>query len=291
MNTIKTAKILVMILVIAVFHYSASPIWAYNPQAVQIYNDAVDISKTGNFEEAINLFKKALVIEPEFVDAYYNLASLYEYMGNETQALTYYEIVLSKAPTDSEVAYKVASIYFKKHDYTKAQNYLRNISATDPKFKEVQVLRSKIAIEINKKKQAAVAAAVKPVDLTAINSKEKIILGDLQGPTGITKDSAGNMYVANYSTNTIIKVSPAGNRTVLAKGGLINGPIGLVANSYGNIYVASYLSNQIVKITPDGKTSTLLKGINKPYYLYLDKAGMLYVSEQGSNSIIKIKAL
>ncbi|EKE02282.1 MAG: hypothetical protein ACD_20C00402G0012 [uncultured bacterium] len=288
MSLVKGIKRLLLVLLVAVFSYSGTA-FAYNSQAVQIYNDAIDVSKHGNFQEAIVLFKKAIVIDPAMIDAYYNLASIYEYMGEQDQALSYYEAVVVKNPSDAEVVYKVASIYYQKKDYEKSLSYLKLIPANSTKYQESLELYKKAVQEYNKKKQALINT--RPVDLSNISVKDKSIFKELQGPTGIAKDSYGNLYVANYTANTVIKIAPDGKRYVVAKGSLISGPIGLVVDSTNNIYVASYLANQIIKITPEGKSSVILKGVNKPYYLYLDQAGMLYISEQGSNTIVTIKVI
>ncbi|OGI20209.1 MAG: hypothetical protein A2287_03750 [Candidatus Melainabacteria bacterium RIFOXYA12_FULL_32_12] len=290
MRLAKGIKTSVLILSVATFLYSNTA-FAYNSQAIQIYNDAIDMSKNGNFQDAIILFKKAIVIDPALIDAYYNLGSIYEYLGDESQALRYYEAMIEKNPNDAEVIYKAAQIHYKNKNFEKSLSYSGLISTNNPKYAESQELYKKATQEINKKKQPVSVINTRPADLSQDQINTKIVFKDLQGPTGLAKDSYGNLYIANYSANSILKISPDGKRSVVAKGTLINGPIGLVVDPDNNIYVASYLSNQIIKITPEGESSVILKGVNKPYYLYIDKAGMLYVSEQGSNTVVRIKVI
>jgi tetratricopeptide (TPR) repeat protein len=290
MSLTKNIILFVIILSSVIFINNSIPAFAYNSQSVQFYNEGVDLSKNGNFQEAISMFKKALVIDPMFIDAYYNLASIYEYLGDEKEALTYFEIVLAKTPNDAQTAYKVASAYYKKKDYQKALGYLRNVPLNNPNHPEIQELYNQLVHESQK---AASNQTTKPqaVDLSRDSIPNSMVLKDLQGPTGLATDSYGNLYVANYSANTIVKISPDGKRDIIAKNDLLNGPIGIVVDAADNIYVANYLSNKVIKITPQGQTSVILKGVNKPYYLYIDKTGILYISEQGTNTVIKIKVI
>lgn len=302
----KSIKPLIFTFVITLSILWANSSFAFDPDAVRLYNQGVDISKTGSYQEAILLFRKAIIIDPSFTDAYYNLGSLYEYLGNTDKSLEAYEELVKRDSSDDETAYKVGSIYFQKHNYKKAINYLSLITPDSTKYTDSQSLLRKSNIKISELNASiiqkkvitkAVPKVVKPVNpVKPVNSvtpvkKEfsKVIIKNFNGPTGIATDSKNNLYVANYIENSIIQIAPNGTRKILAKGNPINGPIGVAADSSGNIYVASYLSNEIIKINPQGKIVSILKGINKPYYIYIDKAGVLYISEQNTNTVIKLK--
>ena len=117
-----------------------------------------------------------------------------------------------------------------------------------------------------------------------LKNVNKIILS----PTGITTDSEGNVYVATFSDNTIIKITPDGKRKVFLKSKEISGPISLASDSIGNIYVSNYNTNNVLKITPQGAVTTLVSNIDKPYGLHVD-GNMLFITCQGSNSILRQK--
>ena len=109
---------------------------------------------------------------------------------------------------------------------------------------------------------------------------------NIVSPTGVTTDSNGNLYVATFSDNSIIKITPDNKKQVFIKSYLIQGPISLVSDSIGNIYVSNYSSNNVVKITPQGTASIVVTKVNKPYGLHIE-GNMLFITCQGSNSVLR----
>ncbi|MBM3267722.1 MAG: hypothetical protein FJZ01_08755 [Candidatus Sericytochromatia bacterium] len=137
-------------------------------------------------------------------------------------------------------------------------------------------------------------------------------------PVGIAQDSAGNLYVSEYSGHRIRKVSPTGEVTTLAgsaQGYLDNttgtsaklsNPYGLAVDANDNVYVADEGNHVIRRITPTGAVSTYAgkqsapceatptNGATSsatfcyPAQLTLDTAGNLYVTDRGSCRIRKI---
>jgi len=94
--------------------------------------------------------------------------------------------------------------------------------------------------------------------------------GRFYNPGGVATDSAGNIYVADTSNQTIRKVTPAGVVTTLAglagtygsadgTGGdaRFYNPNGVAVDGSGNVYVADNGNQTIRKITPAGGVTTL----------------------------------
>jgi streptogramin lyase len=89
-------------------------------------------------------------------------------------------------------------------------------------------------------------------------------------PYGIATDGAGNVIVAEMSSHTIRKITPAGVVTTLAGTPGVTGredgtgadasfslPHGVATDKAGNVYVADYGNNTIRKITPAGLVTTI----------------------------------
>jgi streptogramin lyase len=141
-------------------------------------------------------------------------------------------------------------------------------------------------------------------------------------PCGLAVDSSGNLYVADFSNNTIRKVTSVGTNwavTTLAGlagiAGSVDGtnsgarfyePVGVALDMSGNLYVSDALNNTIRKVTPVGTNwvVTTLAGragvsgsadgtngaarFNGPCQLALDSTGNLYLTDFFNNTIRKV---
>lgn len=254
--------------------------FAYTEEAITTYDKGVELSKRGYIKEALEQFNKAISIEADFIDAYYNAGAIYEYLNETDNAIKLFEVLLTKTPDDDDVRVKLANLYYKKANYSKSLNVLSKITPDSVSYTECKQIREKSQNKLNEIKKKEQAQRL-------ISSK--VVVPGFNGPTGITKDSKGNLYIANFLSNSITKITASGQKTIIKRPEFISGPIGLVADKEDNIYIANYNSNKVVKITNDGRFENLISPIKKPYYLFVDNSGYLYITEQGTNTLIKVK--
>ena len=135
------------------------------------------------------------------------------------------------------------------------------------------------------------------------------------GPYGVAVDSAGNLFVADYYSSTIRKVTSTGRVTTLAgsagsygsadgtgSAAQFYGPRGVALDSAGNVFVADCYNNTIRKVSAAGVVTTignvasitggadgLGRGANfvNPSGIAVDRSGTLYVVDCEENRIAK----
>ena len=248
--------------------------------AVLDYNQGIDYYKLGLHEKAIECFRSAVRTYPDYIDAYYNLGVILEYLKQYSEAKVVFKQIYLRKPNDFEAIYKLATLSAKEENYTDAAQYIALIPLTSSYYKQAQELAQTIKVNTTLPAQQS-----NPVSTIASHTG---VYENILSPTGITTDKSGNVYVAVFSENSIIKVTPENRRELFVKSSLIKGPISLASDDVGNIYVSNYSANNVLKITPNGVISVLVDKLDKPYGLHVN-GNMLFITCQGSNSVYRQK--
>jgi DNA-binding beta-propeller fold protein YncE len=75
----------------------------------------------------------------------------------------------------------------------------------------------------------------------------------------------GDLFEADYGSNTIYKFAPNGTQTTFATG--LSSPEGLAFDNAGNLFEADFNSGRILEFTPNGTQSTFASALNEPQAL------------------------
>ena len=140
----------------------------------------------------------------------------------------------------------------------------------------------------------------------------------LDEPTGVAVDAAGNLFIADYFNFSIRKVTPdgiistvAGGRTRnfsgdggIATSAQLNGPRGVAVDAAGNLFITDVYNFSIWKVTLDGIISTVAgdgtKGysgdggpatsaqLDEPTGVAVDASGNLFIADRMNHRIRKV---
>lgn len=279
--------------------------FAENPQAIEAFNAGMRAFEKGQFSVAAQSFEQAVALDPAFGDAWYNLGSVNFRMKKYEGARAAFQKAVWRNPKDPEARYNLAwsleNLGKTKEAYDAYQQVPAGTSVSGQAQQKMAQL-AKLLQAANATESNGTGSGLRPGPVTTtkpntlptwfggIGKRQVVLSTGLGGPTGIAAGVAGELYVANYSKNSIIKILPNGKQQVVVQGGLLAGPIGLVRDPRnGHLYVANYLKNNLIRVTPDGRMTLLASGFGKPYMLYFDLAShTLFVSEQETNTVSKV---
>ena len=110
------------------------------------YNKGVDYYKIGQYEKAAKYFRSAINISPDFIDAYYNLGSILEYLKQYDSALSVFQQIIIRNPEDYESVYKAATIAYQLGKYDEALKYTTLIPRSANEYDLSNKLASKVQL-------------------------------------------------------------------------------------------------------------------------------------------------
>ncbi len=278
------------------------------------YNLGVLYQSERRLKEAVPRFKEALRVKPEDADSHYQLALALIDLNQLSDAR---QNLMAIAPNNShfvDAQKKVALLDGQLANpgsntniVDASQNAAAQTAAASTNGSVVSVNTDITAPNANQQSlssgsttnnstasttvasvaAAAPTSAANPVALID-NISVQVIANGFSAPSGLTFDRNGNLYVANFVTSTIDRLSPDGKKSQFSTGINVKGPIGLLCDEENNIYVANYVAGTVTRINPAGIAQVIVSGLKKPYYLAMDKSGSLFVSQQEDNTIVRI---
>ena len=126
-----------------------------SPSSSQNHNNLGDLyARQGDYQKAIEEFKKAIEIKPNYGDAYHNLANIYHQIGDNEQAIENYQKALSFNPNLWQSYQNLAATYFEKEDFAKSLEYMSKAIQINPQGEELYINTSIIYIKLNENEKA-----------------------------------------------------------------------------------------------------------------------------------------
>ena len=279
-NDMKKILTLFLIILLTANHGA----FASSTEAILQYNQGIDYYKNGQYDDSIGAFRQAIRLDPDYIDAYYNLGSVLEYLQQYDAALTVFKQIIVRKPDDYDSVYKAAWLSYKIGENQKAKTYLAIIPSYSTRSKDAYALAS----QLNFSPTPPTLKTASSSEIKSSIEQTNQLYTNIPAPTGITSDKEGNIYVAEFNTNIISKITLDNKKMIYLNDSKINGPIGLAIDKSKNMYIANYNNDNVLKVSPYGEISVLIGNVKKPYYLYIDE-NMLFISCQGSNSVLKYK--
>ncbi len=104
-------------------------------EAISLYNHALELTNSGKLVPALDEYKKAIKIYPQFLEAYNNIGELYSQMGNKEDAISTY-IEALKISKNSRTLLNIGVEYYSRKNHTKALEYFNDSITLEPEFLE-----------------------------------------------------------------------------------------------------------------------------------------------------------
>lgn len=108
-----------------------------NEKALENYYLAIDESKKENYKGAIDYYKKAVKIDPNFAFAYDNMGICYRRLEKYDEAIEAYEKSLKIDPNGLMPLQNIAVVYSYKKEFKKAVETYEKLAKIDPNNPEV----------------------------------------------------------------------------------------------------------------------------------------------------------
>lgn len=190
-------------------------------------HNALNLAKNRQFEQAAELWRKALILHKDDPDYHYNLGLALFELGNYLKGLDRCKEALAICPVYYRAGFVLGSIYSKQRQFDAAELYLQQGLLFQPS--NVMALVNLGAVNsIQKKYDSAIRAFEKAIALSSKEIKAYLGLGKLYS---LQKDFEN----ANRCFKIVVKLDPEGRLGLIAQNSILNIPAAGSINDHSNI--------------------------------------------------------
>jgi tetratricopeptide (TPR) repeat protein len=107
-------------------------------QARVPYNEGLKLATRGAYVDAVDRFKASLAVDPDFLDARYNLGVTYQNMKAYDQALEQYKKLARTRKGEPKYVFATGYCYFYMDHYDQAVKWFNEVLALDPNHAQAQ---------------------------------------------------------------------------------------------------------------------------------------------------------
>jgi sugar lactone lactonase YvrE len=110
----------------------------------------------------------------------------------------------------------------------------------------------------------------------------------LAGPRGLLFSRSGDLFAAEQSGGNVVRITPDGRVSGIAKG--FSDPHDIAFDASGYLYVADTGANRVAMVSPDGSVTEYIPGLNVPVDLAFHPNGELFVCELYAGTVTAYKS-
>ena len=127
---------------------------ADTPVYTQYYHKGIELFAAGHYEDALTNLKKDLILQPDFPDAYFQIACVYSELEQYPDALSMFEKMHSLLPNDLEVFWHYGKTLLKAGEKKKGLKILQKSLKMNPKDPRSRVEMAKHLIQTEEYRKA-----------------------------------------------------------------------------------------------------------------------------------------
>jgi len=168
--------------------------------AESLKNRGNECVKQGDNKQAIQYYRKALLVKPDYVDVYYNLGKAYRGLNDLDNAISSYKKMLEYSPNDIDALTNIGECYKEKGDYKNAKLYLKKTLKIDKNYD----LANRQLLEIENLELASInplLAAEKKKEQAENNLKQALSLACSHYPPEVIDDIKDITFVFDSTSS------------------------------------------------------------------------------------------